>query len=790
MAILAVLAGIAMFRDWRTAQLEAADQSRDVAEEVVGALIRYLESSEGQSGPLPLGIEPPRTLFVVDGTNRLRWPESVVWPPNPEPFNYEPEAGSRADWEKARQAMVRGEASEAVEAYDAILSGLTSNTPEQGPPGHGPNPKHTRWRRLALWERALALEKAGFTHSLLVEFQKVLGDFPWPGSGTPTESGVDAACLAALRILEKVAGDFSKLPEVWKNHSAELGDLFLSWPPSPYLETIAEALDDLAQHPEGRLLWVQSRRLSAKLKELDEIRYWHATALRELGNGKPWPAAFWLGRLPDGLVVPGWEPGTHLAYQVRTETNGSAAADPQQRSYRFAYHEYLRKIAEVAAGQLDRRGDFAVQIRVGGKQVDVGPGVKTNDRLVDPFEEPLASLRRTFGAGAELEVWTGYADPETFFLSQRRRQVWMAWVLGAAVVAAVISTWATRRALWRQHELNREKSNFVSSVSHELRAPLGSIRLLAEGLERGSLPDETSRKEYFRLIGQETRRLGALVENVLDFSRIEQGRKRYEKIPTNLEALVRDTVRLAERSAATRDLTLELVGLSMNHQGGCGVSPQKERCWRPNSQSRDGSATFLPIPGSSSEYPNRESLGPAMDPSGPEESDWEIEIDGRAVQQALVNLIDNATKHAPAGSRIVVEVEQPSDGGPERPESGVFRVSVSDQGPGIPKEDHERIFEPFFRRGSELRRETEGVGIGLSIVRHIMDAHGGRAEVASTPGKGATFTLIFPRPTRRNGGKARPGNPDGGTRSVVPPAPVPDPMERRPPSAGMSLSTQ
>jgi len=738
MAILAVLAGIAMFRDWRTAELEAVDQSRDLAEEVVGVLIRYLDSAEGPSGPLPLGIEPPGTLFVIDATNQLRWPESVLWPPNPEPFHHEPEAGSRADWEKARQAMARGEASEAVEAYDAILSGLTANDPEPGTAGHGLDSKHARWRRLALWERALALEKAGVTDSLLVEFQKVLGDFPWPGSGTPTESGVDASCLAALRILEQVDGDFSRLPEAWKNHSTELGDMFLSWPPSPYLETIAEALDELARHPEGRLLWVQSRRLSAKLKELDEIRYWYATALRELGNGKPWPVVFWLGRLPDGLIVPGRESGTYLAYQVRSETSASATADPQQRSYRFADQEYLRKIADVVAGQLDRKRDFAVQIRVGGKRVDVGPGVQTNDRLVDPFEKPLASLRRTFGAGAELEVWTGYADPEAYFSSQRRRQVWMVWVLGAAVVAAVISTWATRRALWRQHELNREKSNFVSSVSHELRAPLGSIRLLAEGLERGTVPDVAAQKEYFRLISQETRRLGALVENVLDFSRIEQGRKQYEMGPTDLAGLVRDTVKLAERSAGTRDLTIELVGLPRTpNEGAHLVAPPV----------RTPADRRPPSDGTGSQRANRGSERLPVNPSAPEEFDWEIEVDGRAVQQALVNLIDNATKHAPEGSRIVVRVEPPGSD-PEGAEGGYYRVSVSDQGPGVPREDHSRIFEPFFRRGSELRRETEGVGIGLSIVRHIMEAHGGRAEVTSTPGKGATFTLVFPGPIR------------------------------------------
>ena len=72
------------------------------------------------------------------------------------------------------------------------------------------------------------------------------------------------------------------------------------------------------------------------------------------------------------------------------------------------------------------------------------------------------------------------------------------------------------------------------------------------------------------------------------------------------------------------------------------------------------------------------------------------------------------------------------------------RIVVSDAGPGIPPEEHDRIFERFYRRGSELRRETQGVGLGLSLVRHTLEAHGGRVRVESRPAHGATFTLELP----------------------------------------------
>jgi signal transduction histidine kinase len=104
-----------------------------------------------------------------------------------------------------------------------------------------------------------------------------------------------------------------------------------------------------------------------------------------------------------------------------------------------------------------------------------------------------------------------------------------------------------------------------------------------------------------------------------------------------------------------------------------------------------------------------------------------------------VNLIDNALKHSPKDSAIQIDLESAINHQPS-----TINLSVQDHGPGIPPEDHERIFERFYRRGSELRRETQGVGIGLSIVKHIVEAHGGRVLVDSAVGKGSRFTISLP----------------------------------------------
>ena len=153
--------------------------------------------------------------------------------------------------------------------------------------------------------------------------------------------------------------------------------------------------------------------------------------------------------------------------------------------------------------------------------------------------------------------------------------------------------------------LTELKTNFVSSVSHELRAPIAPVRLLAESLEGGRIQESTKQQEYFRFIGQECRRLSALIENILDFSRIEQDRRQYDSQTTDLLALTRQTVAVMQTYAAEKDVGLEL-------------------------KLSDGLS---------------------------KESVLELNIDGRAIQQALVNLIDNAIKHSASGQSVTVGIE-------------------------------------------------------------------------------------------------------------------------------------
>jgi signal transduction histidine kinase len=100
---------------------------------------------------------------------------------------------------------------------------------------------------------------------------------------------------------------------------------------------------------------------------------------------------------------------------------------------------------------------------------------------------------------------------------------------------------------------------------------------------------------------------------------------------------------------------------------------------------------------------------------------------------------------------VTVGIEMPDEGLKDAarpdargPRQSSLKLFVADQGPGIPAAEHERIFERFYRRGSELRRETQGIGIGLSLVKHIAEAHGGRVRVQSQVGRGSRFTIELP----------------------------------------------
>jgi signal transduction histidine kinase len=255
------------------------------------------------------------------------------------------------------------------------------------------------------------------------------------------------------------------------------------------------------------------------------------------------------------------------------------------------------------------------------------------------------------------------------------------------LLAGLALVWANVR---RELKLSRLKSDFVANVSHELKTPLALIRLFAETLELGRVPTEDKKQQYHRIINKESRRLTQLINNILDFSRIEAGRKEYRLVRTDLAAVVRDVVDAYRFQIEQHGFALAL-----------------------------DVAEDLP----------------------------EMELDPEALSQALINLLNNAIKYSPNEKAIAVSVRR--DG--ER-----VLVSVADRGIGIPKGEQKRIFEKFYRVESSVVHTTKGSGLGLALVQHITEAHGGRVEVTSAPGEGSTFTLSLPVRGEAAAGEPRP----------------------------------
>lgn len=277
-------------------------------------------------------------------------------------------------------------------------------------------------------------------------------------------------------------------------------------------------------------------------------------------------------------------------------------------------------------------------------------------------------------------------DPENKSRATLTRNAWLypaslVLLVGLVIVGTVVTLGSASREI----RLSRFQTDFVSSVSHELRTPLTSIRLFVETLQSGRLQDRAKVQECLDLLAQETDRLSRMIERVLDWARMEAGRRSYEFEPTAPHQIATDALRALQSQ-------------------------------RLLAEEADPIAVDIP-------------------PDLPH-----VQVDRDAMVEALLNLLQNAVKHSPAPRRIAVRAWL----------SGRWiGLAVEDNGPGIAKRDRKRIFEKFYQVDTRLSSPTQGKvdrgsGLGLSIVRAVARAHGGRVELESEVGHGSRFTLWLP----------------------------------------------
>lgn len=506
----------------------------------------------------------------------------------------------------------------------------------------------------------------------------------------PTESGTPISGLALTLALREMPP--GPLPDSLIN---ELRAQALEYPSFLTGDLVAEASRKAGGSASAAAVADISARWSANEQALALLNTLPYAAL-ESGESRE----LWLDESNESwlaILVP--IPATQ-ASAVRasgTDVGESESVAPDSFAYRVALFP-ASFIRGVIGQELVNRSDIpryaAVRIRVAGRAVRPSPAAP-NERT-DALASADGAIEVGQAPARQFQLSVMLADPDQLYAGYRRRLWGAIGLVLAATVAGLGALFSTWRAFERQRRLGEMKSNFVSSVSHELRAPIASVTLMAESLERGTVQETVRQKEYLRLIVQECRRLSSLVANVLDFSRMEQGRSRYNFEPTDLDQVVSRTIEVMRPYAEQRQIRLA-----------CGSGPE---------------GGHVPWPA----------------------------CDAAAIQQALVNLVDNAIKHSPAGSMVTVGIdtsaqdEKGSLAGRDEAARPVARLYVEDRGAGIAEGEKERIFEPFYRGGSELLRETPGIGIGLTIVRHIAQAHGGRVVVDSAVGRGSRFTIELP----------------------------------------------
>ncbi len=275
-------------------------------------------------------------------------------------------------------------------------------------------------------------------------------------------------------------------------------------------------------------------------------------------------------------------------------------------------------------------------------------------------------------------------------------------LIAVLVLAIGVGSWLIVRSLSVELKLARQKTDFVSNVSHELKTPLTSIRMFSELLAEGRVTDAAKQKSYLQIITAEAARLTRLINNVLDFSRMESGEKKYDFQPCDLAEVVHST-------AETFRPHLEANGFKFDCE----------------------------LPGTS----------------------VSIRGDADALSQIIVNLLSNAEKYS-TGSAVIL----PASSSPptRRQDAGApgkeiilqlaqkqsplphAEIKVLDRGSGVPRGSEEKIFEKFYRAHDSLGSGIQGSGLGLTIARQIARAHGGDVVYEPRDGGGSCFVLRLP----------------------------------------------
>ncbi|MBN1816462.1 MAG: GHKL domain-containing protein [Sedimentisphaerales bacterium] len=272
-----------------------------------------------------------------------------------------------------------------------------------------------------------------------------------------------------------------------------------------------------------------------------------------------------------------------------------------------------------------------------------------------------------------------FSEESELFDKAAERQIALYIWGGILVIAMVLVTGGLAgQTFARQARVNRLKNDFIATVTHELKTPLASMRMLVDTLLEGRYKDQQQVREYLELVAGENKRLSRLIDNFLSFSRMERNKHAFEIRTTDAASIAREAAEAVRGrfEQTSVDFTLQI-------------------------------AEKIP----------------------------DVQADPDAMVTVLVNLLDNAYKYSGDNKQISLQVI---------PDGQAVCFEVHDNGRGMTPRVVKRIFGRFYQADQTLSRTAEGCGLGLSIVKFIVDAHHGRIEVVSEPGKGSAFRIRIP----------------------------------------------
>jgi two-component system phosphate regulon sensor histidine kinase PhoR len=231
----------------------------------------------------------------------------------------------------------------------------------------------------------------------------------------------------------------------------------------------------------------------------------------------------------------------------------------------------------------------------------------------------------------------------------------------------------------RVRRLESVRRDFVANVSHELKTPITSIRGFVETLLEGAINEPEQAQRFLEIIAKHSDRLNAIVDDLLSLARLEEGdeKRKISLAKSPLREVLSSAIELSRVKAEERQVSIDL---------DCDKA-------------------------------------------------LEVKINADLLEQAILNLLDNAIKYSEVGGKVQISA---------RREDKEVTIAVRDNGCGIDRRHLSRIFERFYVIDKGRSRELGGTGLGLAIVKHIAQVHGGYVTVQSSPGEGSTFAIHLP----------------------------------------------